>query len=222
MKLYHGTSTKYLEKILQNGLQPRGRRKGNWQSTILSRSDAVYLTTAYSVYFAMQATKKPESGLVLEIDSTKLNPFRLHPDEDFLGQMAMHADNCEGLRNSLKTDNESLLYSLTKHFRDILENNQHMWEDSIEFLGNCCHIGTIPLDAITRYVIIPNVHRMLAWADPTISVSNFRIMGDYYKTFSSMVMGDTPADQHPHEFMRLPPPDVFRDVKVHTLQKETA
>ncbi len=51
MLLYHGTSAKYLEAILTNGVRPKGNGSGNWER-FPSRQDTVYLTDSYAFDFA--------------------------------------------------------------------------------------------------------------------------------------------------------------------------
>ena len=57
LKLYHGTSSRFLDRILKHGIKPRGKGTSQWDK-FPSRPDLVYLTTAYPFYFAIQAIKK--------------------------------------------------------------------------------------------------------------------------------------------------------------------
>jgi len=72
MLLYHGTSAKFLEPILRDGLRPRGTDGGRWQEWP-SRPDCVYLTSAYGFYFAMACPTEDGDRLVLEIDTAQLD-----------------------------------------------------------------------------------------------------------------------------------------------------
>jgi hypothetical protein len=205
-KLYHGTSAKNLRHILKQGLLPRGRRSGNWQHSVDSHPGAVYLTNAYSVYFAMGATPGRHAGLIVEVDTAKLNPFRMLPDEDFLGQAYYGKDK--------------KLIERTASYRNELESYRVFYPASLRHLGNCCHIGAIARDAITRYAIVPNVNQWIAWVDPVINLQNFKIMGDFYKELSARIFGDTTgfvADDPKSRFFRFPPDKLFAGVEVVTL-----
>ena len=68
IKLYHGTTTKHLDKILKQGITPRHDRPSNWDKHP-SREDMVYLTNAYAIYFAQVCCdwEAGESPVVLEV-----------------------------------------------------------------------------------------------------------------------------------------------------------
>ncbi|WP_458458162.1 hypothetical protein [Pseudobutyrivibrio sp.] len=56
VKLYHGTTTAYLRKILIEGLQPRGKTGiSNWEEHIASAKNAVYLTNKWHYRYAYSA-----------------------------------------------------------------------------------------------------------------------------------------------------------------------
>ena len=57
MKLYHGTTEAVARKALREGLRTRSETgsTGNWQHTVSSPTDRVYLTEAYAPYFAHAA-----------------------------------------------------------------------------------------------------------------------------------------------------------------------
>lgn len=211
MKLYHGTSARHLNKILRHGIKPRGSKSGNWDHSVLSHPDAVYMTSAYALYYALTASNG-KAGVIIEIDTDKLNPFKLCPDEDFLA----HATR--------KRFGDKSLNEVVAFYRDDLERYAEHWQDSIDHMGNCCYLDHVPVEAITRYALIGNSSEWIRWSDPTISIMNFKIMGDYYRALSKMLFGD-PVDyvDDGHGFYRLPPPEQLAKVKVVTLpQKEPA
>lgn len=188
MKLYHGTTARVARAALTGGLRPRGNRKSNWEHAP-SRSDAVYLTSAYALHFATccENDREKQWGIV-EVETDRLNPFRLAPDEDFLEQRGRKHDGVEGD-----------MLARTKHYRDRLWNYQcdtdgkPNWLHSVEGLGNCAHEGPIPADAITRIALISKDRSDIRWAsDPTISLINFRILGGYYNALTGLIFGDEP------------------------------
>ncbi len=81
--LYHGTSFQHWQSIKKNGLLPRGQldTDGNWEGDVISKPELVYLTTAYPVYFALQAAGEDHNLLVLEVE---VEVEDLYPDEDFI------------------------------------------------------------------------------------------------------------------------------------------
>lgn len=211
--MYHGTSARHLKRILREGLKPRARRKGNWKHSIDSSSKAIYLTQAYSLYYSLCACKldkKDNTGLILEIDSTKLNPFKFCPDEDFMEQATREHLIFKVMRDALPE--EKRMYGMTEHFRDNLESYSEYWQLSLEHLGNCCHMGAIPLEAVSRYAVLPDIVDWVAFSDPTITLMNFRVMGDYYKALSAMVFGD--EVKLGGSFFKLPMRESFAKVQV--------
>lgn len=198
MKLYHGTSAKNIPSILSNGILPRGKRKGNWKHTVDSHKDCVYLTDTYAVFFAMTSVKPDEKCAIIEIETEHLDFFGLLPDEDTLEQATRGFDDIQG--NMIQR---------TKKYRSMLKNysGTGAWMQSLEMLGNCCYLGIVPPRAITRIATLST--RMLGFAcDPSISIINQRIMGDYYKAMTAKIFGD-PIDQffkmlgHSKEFLEL-------------------
>jgi hypothetical protein len=194
MKLYHGTSTKRLDEILKHGLRPRkGRKcKSNWKE-YPSRTDMVYLTSAYPFYFAASAAGKGEDPVVFEIDTTLLEEGNFFPDEDFISQ---------GMKDIANHDK----------YRENLELYQHHWELSVEKLGNCCYKGVIPAKAITRYCILSKKRSdlLIQMLDPSISIMNFMVLGTWYNNFVSYMFGDL-------ELI----PDKFGDMKFDNLEDGT-
>ncbi len=179
MKLYHGTTSRYLSDIIENGLQPRGERKSNWKAT--SCEEVVYLTKTYGLYFAANAvTRKKDDLLIVEIDTDLLpDQEALLPDEDSLW-FAWKAGQIPA------RDVESWIYDEEKerqaaYFAGFLEDFayqgfDHEW--SLKTLGNCTYKGTIPPTAITRMLTYKaDTTWWLGFHDPIIAPNNFRFCG---------------------------------------------
>lgn len=202
MKLYHGTSAKYLARVLREGLKPRGTKPGVWADTSPSRPDAVYLTAAYPLHYALAAAGHTHDRVVFEVDTAKLNPFRFVPDEDCLEQ-ATRGNRPEGCPEDVA--------GATLWIRDRLHNHAatETWQLSLKHLGNCAYLGSIPPDAITRYAVIPKSWPVLRWSDPTITLANFRFMGPYYRKLSALIFGERgePDPEERHGLYRLPAPE---------------
>ena len=188
MKIYHGTSDKYLTDILRNGIKPRGAKKSNWED-IPSRTDMVYLSTAYASYYALNATgkgKRKDKVLIVEIDYEELDTIKLYPDEDFILEVLNKAGHTSTTRDKAKAD---------------LEYYKEHYYHSIEKMGVCCYKGKIPINAITRMCIFDAQKRPeLAMAiDPSVSIINYAIRGDFYKKLNSWFFGDTELLPHIEE-----------------------
>ena len=180
MLIYHGTAAKYLPKILDHGLMPRGRRKGNWKHSVDSRNDCVYLTTAYAPYFGMCATTGKNPIMLIEMETDYMDEELLLPDEDFLEQATRTRKDMEP--HGWNTT------SRTEWFRERLPEFQHHWMDSVKHMGTCCHQGGIDVAAITRAVTWrPMEHPNLAMEalDPSISIMNYRFCGDKYRELTA-------------------------------------
>lgn len=185
MKLYHGTSAKNLDSILREGIRPRGKVKGNWKHTIESNSHAVYLTRSYGPYFALQASAN-YGALILEIETARLNTFRLLPDEDAIEQSTRGKDGIGG----------TMRYRTAYYRRRMNEYaDGEAWKVSVKLLGTCCHKGTIPPDAITRATIVPAKHAielLLNW-DASVTIMNQQILGDCYLQKTLRLFDDNAA-----------------------------
>lgn len=181
MKLYHGTTAKHLDAILSYGIRPRKETgNSNWEK-FKSRPDLIYLTTAYPLYFAVNATEtsKEESALIVEVDTKRLNKKCFYPDEDFIAQVIAHREG------------RSLEIVQKEVTRD-LEGYQHTWEASLKGMGTCSYQGTILTETIDKYVVIDIKKRPELWlsmTDPLITVMNYKFRGQYYEDFVKWVMG---------------------------------
>jgi hypothetical protein len=210
LKLYHGTIAEVARKALTEGLKPRGildmNGDGNWQHTVESNPECVYLTDTYAAYFAMNACKGDEHWGIVEIDVDLLDDPNLLPDEDWLEQ---------GTRGDPDWDYiEGGMVERTRWFRDHAYLFQHLWEDSVKSMGNCCHRGIIIPQAITRVAIYDpksNLGISMIAMDPSITPLNHFICGRKYRALTAWLMGD---DVDVMEFYALgdgPPPRLDED-----------
>lgn len=173
MILYHGTSTKHLDKMLTEGIKPTGVTgvKSLWE--VESAKDRVYLTSTYALYFAIHAAMKDDcDAVVIEVD---VDENQLIPDEDFLAQVKYK-------------DSEHDLITLTELIRDDIPNysefdNIQLAEASLNNLGTAS-IKEVKPEQIIRHVIVPNHHLadiVMSHCDPTISVMHHKVMSTLYQ-----------------------------------------
>lgn len=191
MLLYHGTTGTVARLALTEGLKPRGDTgvKGNWESNP-SNTELVYLSVAYAPYFAMcactdTATDEEDMGIVV-VDTDRLSPHLMRPDEDFLEQVTrMGAELPEWLQEEL---NEcATMEERTAYFKNRLAMFGALWEDSVNNLGNAAYEGVIPPEAIVSVSIYKrnsNSYISMSVLDPSISLLNYKIMGDKYRALT--------------------------------------
>ena len=194
MKLYHGTSERVARLAMTEGLCPRFESgvESVWEDHP-SSEHYVYLTTAYAGYFAMNATQDGERWAIIEIDTDLLPDDgtgcdHLYPDEDWLEQVTRQQELPEewGL-------NGASMKERTEWFRANLWRFGHLWEDSIEGLGNCAYCGVVPPEAITRVSFVDpkgNPSMALMASDPCITMMNYRILQAKYMNLLRWFMGD--------------------------------
>ena len=177
MKLYHGTTSRHLAKILVEGLTPNKMNlNSNWDHTVASVDDRVYLTNAYALYFAGQAVEVDESDDVLavvEVDTDLLNEDLFVADEDAVEQTNRGRDSLPPEWSAIQR---------TMYYWD--HAHEFSWEGSLQVLGTCAYMDTIPPEAITRIVLISikkYSRLVMGGYDPFISVMNYKIMGAKYR-----------------------------------------
>lgn len=197
MRLYHGTSASVGKIALEHGLHPRSSHeeegKGNWES-IPSNPECVYLTTAYAAYFAINAMGDNDTEMaIIEVESDDLDPDGFRPDEDFMEQASRDAVlKGEGFEGLLECGDSMI--KRTEWFRDNGWKFQHMWEESVRGLGNCCYEGSIDASGILRvsFVETQKAGSMIMTAmDPTITLLNYQILGSKYRALTQWFMGET-------------------------------
>jgi len=204
MKLYHGTSEKVARLSMAEGLKTKDSTgsKGNWEHSVDSAGDRVYLSVAYAGYFANCAAENGEKWGIVEIDTDLLDEDYLLPDEDFLEQASRNEvppddDDMGHFFDDLRDANElpdgaERMKARTTFYRDNAPLLfAHLWEHSVEHLGNCCHLGDIPPEAITRVAVFdPESNSDIYWSvDPCITLMNYRICSPKYKAITRWLAG---------------------------------
>lgn len=178
-RLYHGTSREMLDRILVEGIRPRGELPGNFGHSVASHPGAVYLTDTYPTYFAVGSGRS--AGAIIEIDVDALDAGRLRADEDYLASTTSGGPS----RSNVRRHRDQLV--------DVLSS----WQDSLSGLGTCAYLGTIPVTAITRVAIIdfdkaPGL--ACAGADMSISLANFQMCGFDHRAMLAWILGDPIPD----------------------------
>lgn len=224
-KLYHGSHVGALERIKRMGIAPRAIAKGrnNWDHTVTSNRNAVYLTDAYPWHFAHASSRDGEAGLLLEIDRSHLSPFKLCPDEDFMEQTSRGVGPSPERPNFAPTDWD--MKRRTIHYRKIAKYNWKLADVSLETMGTAGYYGVIPWSAVTRYVIvewdkIPKVVWFEA-VDSTVSVMAYRIFADRKRALTRWFFGEpvTPAEFLGHTWDEFDPPLDLQNEQVSTTVK---
>lgn len=186
MLLYHGTSAVVAKKALKEGLKPRGHTgKTNWKHSIESNPKGVYLTDIYAGYFAANATVEGDWGII-EIDTDKLDPYNLLPDEDFLEQATRG-------EKSICPKTVRGMVARTRWFRNRLLGFQKYWENSLKDLGTVQYRGVIQPKAFTRVSVFDprsNGSLSLNILDPSISIVNRLLCSDKYRASTRWLMGE--------------------------------
>ena len=188
MKLYHGTNVKALAAIADEGIRPRGKRTGNWGHTVESNRDAIYLTDAYPLHFAVASLNdkddegvSKESLAIIEIEQP-VGDANLIADEDALEQTNRG-------RDGLPTDWD--MERRTLHYREIAQHYSGF--DSLKAMGTCAYNGVITPVRTRRVVTLDSdtwVRLVITGADPTITIANSRFLGERYRQFVKWMFGD--------------------------------
>ncbi len=201
MLLHHGTSLKSWEKIKENGLLPRKfGSSSNWEHTVESDPNTVYLTDAYAMYFSYQCvendetTGKRDKAVIIEIDTNQLNHKKFVADEDALEQVSRNVPGGDGLPTTMSMEERTIHYrNMAKKYAEV--GYGHEW--SLQALGTCGYRDKIPLKAITRVAIIDleKQKQLSVFLDPSIAIMNYRIVGAKYRALSTMIFGDEPKPE---------------------------
>ena len=189
MKLYHGTTEAVARAVIETGLVPRGKDGSqNWEHTVPSNPNCVYLTEVYAGYFALTAAKDVDDKWgIIEVDTDNLHGDLLCPDEDTLEQASRHDPDVSKDLKGLD------MLERTLWFRERIQEYRHLWKASLEAMGTCAYYGTIGPEAISRIAIYDpksNGQMTMNCMDPSITLMNFKFVSAKYRMMTRWLMGD--------------------------------
>ena len=170
MILYHGTSTKHLDKIQQKGILPRRitRLRSNWKGEVESKPDFVYLSTAYPVYYALEVADNKKTDLaIIKVD---VDESELYPDEDFIARIFWEQQEEDKI--PLQDFNPLIAPS----------DYKYLWRECINHNGTACTVS-VPVEQIIDYKIISrkNIGLILNIGGDSIPIPiNYKICGENY------------------------------------------
>lgn len=194
MLLYHGTTESVLPSVRQTGLRPRSQHGGthNWKHVFAGNPHAVYLTDAYPIIYAVEATdcvightKAPQRLAIIEVDSDLLDKRNMVPDEDMLEQVFRKHD---------RLPKEWSIKKRSRYYQSRLRANAKVWEDSLKLLGTCAYLGDIPPSAIRRVALINYVEAaqvVMFGLNAVISLAGYRFCADQHKAMTTWIFDNT-------------------------------
>lgn len=199
MLLYHGTSEWAAQSALTRGLQPRSMHgMDNWNHTVSSNADAVYLTDTWACHYAINAmlshprlpdleTVLRKRIAVLEIETRNLVQNKLHPDEDAMEQNGRDKDGFKGT-----------MHERTLFYRTVAKQSSH-WQDSLKLLGTCAYYGPISPRHIKRVAYFqPKINPIMSnvMVNGQVSVPAYKFCGYIHRNCIRWLFGDpiTPED----------------------------
>lgn len=175
MILFHGTSSDRLPTILKEGLRPRKETgaKSNWEGDVESMLDLVYLTTAYPVYFALEACGEGDSKpVILKVD---IDEEDLFPDEDFVAKIVETQDRREGkMVLPLKA------YNALVNPRD----NIDLTQSSLEHNGIVSIERVLPEQIIDHVILELDSRLLWVGGDAAPIPLNYRFKGMEYRRYT--------------------------------------
>jgi hypothetical protein len=131
---------------------------------------------------------------------------KMGTDEDIVAQVIAMTSNDN--RDLIEITNDVDLPKYDKH-----------WEKGLEQMGNCSFVGTIPPEAITRYVVI-DWETCANWiwlkaADTSVSIVNHTFLQEDHKNFTAWLLGDEDLTS---QFEKLDP-RIKKELKKQNKQK---
>lgn len=207
-KVYHGTTPKCVDEIIENGIQPRGETgRSNWDAgDMQSIAEHVYLSAPFAPFYGLAASESTEIALI-EVDLDALQERELYPDEDFVEQ-AIRSDELDIEYPSDIVDMSGGLTERTASVRDHIELFQPYWKSSLDVLGNVSHRGEVPCDAITRVVVADLPNEISVTIDPTIEIHAVQATRSKYETLTELLVGgDVSRVEYLAAAMGIPVPD---------------
>jgi hypothetical protein len=160
--VYHATRTDLLPAIRNDGLTPRGSRRGNFGTDLASRPEYVYLTRYKALNYAISAQRlHTDRVAILEFALGDLDRKNCYPDEDAIVLSKMVAEGTfEGPTHNARFDE--------------LVAGAHPAEHSGDFdrifgkFGLIAYKGVIPFSLVRRFVVAP-VREFQAISDALVS-----------------------------------------------------
>lgn len=188
--LYHGTVERHHSSIMQNGIQPpRVTGINNWEKgRDRSYKKAVYLTSSYPTVYAQNAMGTSEETaneryVIYEIDTDRL-PWEssLCACEDVLRLW---------MWDSVKTlPVQSAVEFTSANFHGAMLAVSA--ERSIEALGQCAIIGSVPTRCIVSALFLDQaamVALVMNGLDPVMTLKSFSLFGEQYNLAISHMFG---------------------------------
>ena len=215
MKLYHGTSSVGLEEIKNLGIMPRyDSQRGEWEGTLASRADCVYLSRDYALWHAMKHSlemiQQGIKGVLWEVDVEQLDQTLLRPDEDFLRQyrqilrwLASPAEFAQDSGGATLTAHErGVISSLVDpslcdptRISDDIDAHANLWHLSLERFGTVAYKGVVPPNALTRYfeIDLPRVSRIHSYVGKLeLAMFKMPFQRDQIEGLMRLIVEDTP------------------------------
>lgn len=190
LRLYHGTSAANCQRILEEGIKPRGRRKAN-DKDFSSRHDCVYLTDAYAIKFALDACGPVKNArlAIIEIDTALLDPGSFAPDDDVLAQQfgrEKKLDPAKAIRQAQK---------MLPKYKSVVNA-----EASLRASGSCSYFGLISPICLTRVAFIdyePQRWFVIGASDVGTGAVAYKFTKDRHKTKLAWVFDNMRPDVPP-------------------------
>jgi hypothetical protein len=150
---YHGTSKENAEAIMKEGFKLD--KKTNWE--VKSKKGFVYFSLAYAPFYAMNASDETDLAIVkVEIDIKDL-----YPEDDFIMRKL-------GKPVYTQEEIDSIDFEKYKIF----------WAESLKTMGN---VAAKPETVKVIGIGVFDGDKLIFKCDPTISPTNYAVMGFYYK-----------------------------------------
>jgi hypothetical protein len=150
MIIYHGTTVKRLQGILDNGLRPSNVvGKSNYSGSMSSFPGYVYLTQTSPIYYAWKcALKEQDSGIVIfELEIDEAGEFELYPDEDSMLKFYRE------VKKEKRSHDDDLRTKERWKAQGYSPAEKALWGALLARYGNVCSSGPLRL---RRYIILPN------------------------------------------------------------------
>jgi hypothetical protein len=148
MLALHGTSRIYLDSILKNGLQPRGRKPGNWRTNCEGPTVTVHFTDLEEKarFFVCRAALSTgvREGVIISFDTDKLDQSKLICDENWLDHKDMMTSKEPRYQCSFELRRKQIQRAL----------KCKRWKESLKVTNLAAYKGVIPPEAIVDYTIV--------------------------------------------------------------------